>query len=110
MRQTANLFAGPVLALFGVLLFLLVRATDFRDVGLVALVAALLFVLLGVFAAFGWWGSALMRNKARPPWLGWALGGTLGVIGLIICLLIPADREAQFHRQREWERRIDAGE
>lgn len=63
-----------------------------------------LAILVPLFfaALFGWWGAAIMRGKCRPIALGIILGGTLGIFGIIILWLIPADQRALWERQQQW--------
>lgn len=57
-------------------------------------------ILWGVFA---FWAMSVAESKGRAPWVGFLLGATLGIFGVIATWLLPTNRRVLWERQQRWE-------
>jgi hypothetical protein len=66
--------------------------------GLAAVVAAkggaiaafiIVIIVMAIWAVFLFWGWKVAKGKGYSPWIGLALAFFLGLIGIIICYVLP---------------------
>ena len=75
-----------------------------------------LLILFALWVFFIWASVSVAQNKGRSAVLGFVLGAGLGIFGLVLMWLVPAnqqviwEREAAFREQRERRRADIAGD
>lgn len=61
------------------------------------------FVMFLVLVATGVAGALVMQGKGRSPIGGFALGFLLGLIGVLICAVVPKTTEKRIEEQIEFD-------